>query len=491
MKASDLQELEDNTEEPQAPASTIVSAEELKACEQSKAPSASHDEELKARINAIIKARESSDQARAARKDCYERPTAAVSGDSRWHTLDHTGEPQRQPSAAPNIDADLQGRMNAIVNARKQQQQACSGVSDLQAWVVGLQSPGSSWKAHAERYRQSQVASGKDGGLQEQVNMIVGAHATSLKQQRLSLDLSSPVPSPSPSPAKLVPDWELGYIANRALSQAKERNTPAASPPSLQQVNWMSYEDDIAPRHLSFAGCGASCSNLEEIDSSASCTAQVVKKCVNDETCALNLSEIPSPTRNRAKKQRSLWADVDIQEMAAEEVQHNAPADEPELTAAEQDASAASHKEISAKLLRQLAEKEEMAEMSKICVNTFLESVKKCAWREHVRTPIKGSNLYTKHIRPCRPAGTSVDVKDSTFRNLGTFLQFLEAEWLLRLKPGLSDPVVNEIYFNACRKYKYDAQRQERFLAATLGAPHEAGCACRLCIPCTLDAPWQ
>jgi len=502
IKASDLQELDwetprttprnskvDNTKELPEPADTNVSAEELKVCEQSKAPSASHDEELKARINAIIKARESSDQARAARTACYKVPMAALSATNGLQALAAPVEPQKQLTAAPSVDTDLQARMNAIVNARKQRQEACSGVGDLQARVIALQSPSSSWKDHAEPYGQSPVACLEDGGLQEQINMIVGGHARSLKQQRLSLDLSSP--SPSPSPAKLVPDWELGYIANRAVSQAKERNTPAASPPSLQPVNWMSYEDDIGPRHLSFAGCGNSSATLEEIDSTASCTAQPQKKCVDDQTCAFNLSEIPSPTRNRAKKQRSLWADVDIQETAVEEVQQKVPADEREHTAAEQEVSAASHKEMSAKLLRQLAEKQEMTEMSKVCVNTFLESVKKCAWRERVRTPIKGSNLYTKHIRPCRPAGTSVDVKDSSFRNLGSFLQFLEAEWLLRLKPGHSDPVVNEIYFDACRKYKYDAQRQERFLAATHEAPHEAGCACRLCIPCTTSASWQ
>merc|ERR1712194_530772 len=97
---------------------------------------------------------------------------------------------------------------------------------------------------------------------------------------------------------------------------------------------------------------------------------------------------------------------------------------------------------------------------------------------ECVRTPIKGSNLYMKHICPCRPAGTSVDVKDSSFRNLGSFLLFLEAEWLLRLQPGLSDPVVTEIYFDACRKYKYDPQRQGCFVAAILEAPSYPCDAC-------------
>merc|ERR1712159_919427 len=85
---------------------------------------------------------------------------------------------------------------------------------------------------------------------------------------------------------------------------------------------------------------------------------------------------------------------------------------------------------------RRLREAEEMAAMDKLCIEAFLTSVKRAAWRAKVRTPIKGTNLYTKHMRPCRPVGTSVDVKDSNFRNLATFLQFLEAEGLLCLKPG-------------------------------------------------------
>jgi chemotaxis protein histidine kinase CheA len=116
--------------------------------------------------------------------------------------------------------------------------------------------------------------------------------------------------------------------------------------------------------------------------------------------------------------------------------------------------------QLDAERARRLAEEAaEMAEMDERCVLTFLECVKPCSsWRdsrERLRTPIKGTILYTKHMRPCRPAGTSVDVKDSTFRCLGNFLQFLEAEGLLRLKPGLTDPVVTDICTNACRSYTY------------------------------------
>jgi len=99
---------------------------------------------------------------------------------------------------------------------------------------------------------------------------------------------------------------------------------------------------------------------------------------------------------------------------------------------------------------RRAAEEEEMMAMDVQCIDAFL----KCTMTR-VKTPLKGSNLYTKHIRPCRPVGTSVDVKDSSFRNLSTFLNFLEEEGLLRLQPGLSDPVVNQIRYEACRNYEY------------------------------------
>jgi len=131
-----------------------------------------------------------------------------------------------------------------------------------------------------------------------------------------------------------------------------------------------------------------------------------------------------------------------------------------ELEEAEQKAAAQKDKE--AQMTRREEEQErlmaeEEEEMSQLCVETFLESLKPSR-REKIRLPLKGSNLYTKHIRPCRPAGTSVDVKDSSFRNLGNFLKFLEDEGLLRLKPGLTDPVVTDIRIENCRKYIYVAQ---------------------------------
>lgn len=92
----------------------------------------------------------------------------------------------------------------------------------------------------------------------------------------------------------------------------------------------------------------------------------------------------------------------------------------------------------------------EAAAMDEYCVECFLRCTE-----NRIKTPLKGSNLYTKHMRPCRDPGTSVDVKDSSFYNLGNFLQFLEREGLLRTEPGLTDPVVTHIHYGACRNYIY------------------------------------
>jgi hypothetical protein len=409
----------------------------------------------------------------------------------------------------PSPDRELQAQMNAIVNARKQSQAgSCSGVGH-EAPIDGmakyshevsaaLESPAmmpyyeDTWAQSpmAQSPWQPQMAWSQDDGLQDQINAIVGLHAKSLNHQRLSLDLASP----SPSPAKSVSDMELGYYANLALSRAKERSIPMTAPPSMQPSHWTTdgqdsaiYEqavlwstegqDSVAPCKLNFADCDNTVeaqpdvvsTNITEGDSAAPKTVDIKKDL--GEPAPFDVTKIPSPTRSRAKKMaQSLWADVEVEAAPVEAPQQKVAENETEEAAAQQ-------KRMQAKWLREFEEKQEMAAMDKLCVETFLESVKKVAWRKRVATPIKGSNLYTKHIRPSRPCGTSVDVKDSSFRNLGSFLQFLESEYLLRLQPGASDPVVTEINFDACRKYKYDAQHQQQFLA-TIQAPFQCHVAC-------------
>lgn len=149
-----------------------------------------------------------------------------------------------------------------------------------------------------------------------------------------------------------------------------------------------------------------------------------------------------------AEEEAALWAKM-VEEEQAKQQQEEAAALEEQKAAAEQAALDEKRKE------EELAE---MAEMDARCVQTFLDCTT-CTWRERTRTPIKGTILYTKHMRPCRPAGTSVDVKDSSFRSLSEFLKFLEGEGLIRLKPGESDPVVTDIFYESCRKYKYAREK--------------------------------
>jgi len=62
--------------------------------------------------------------------------------------------------------------------------------------------------------------------------------------------------------------------------------------------------------------------------------------------------------------------------------------------------------------------------------------------------PIKGTTLYTQHMRPCRRIGTSLNVKESTFHYFGAFLQHLESLGLLTLKPNETDAVIIDICRN-------------------------------------------
>jgi hypothetical protein len=63
------------------------------------------------------------------------------------------------------------------------------------------------------------------------------------------------------------------------------------------------------------------------------------------------------------------------------------------------------------------------------------------AVKRGIQTPLKGTTVY-KLMRNARQHGISVDVKDSTYRNLRAFLESLEKDGYLSLKPNVSDPVI-------------------------------------------------
>lgn len=80
--------------------------------------------------------------------------------------------------------------------------------------------------------------------------------------------------------------------------------------------------------------------------------------------------------------------------------------------------------------------------MDRLLRETFVKAVRCSDGR---LAPLKGTVLYVQHMRPSRPPGTSLDVKESSFKSLKGFLKKLEEEGLLSLKPGLADPFVMEI----------------------------------------------
>jgi len=81
--------------------------------------------------------------------------------------------------------------------------------------------------------------------------------------------------------------------------------------------------------------------------------------------------------------------------------------------------------------------------MDLILMECFLQAVstRVMAWN----LPIKGTTLYTQHMRPCRRIGTSLNVKESTYHNFGAFLAHLENVGLVQLKKGETDAVILDI----------------------------------------------
>ncbi|CAJ1335960.1 unnamed protein product [Effrenium voratum] len=60
--------------------------------------------------------------------------------------------------------------------------------------------------------------------------------------------------------------------------------------------------------------------------------------------------------------------------------------------------------------------------------------------------PLAGNALYAQHMRPCRRAGSNIDVKASSFKKLSTFLSHAEEKGWLALKKNSADPVVTRIF---------------------------------------------
>lgn len=200
----------------------------------------------------------------------------------------------------------------------------------------------------------------------------------------------------------------------------------------------------------------------------------------------MNITACPSPTRNRAKRQMGR-TDTTIRQEELQKTQQLAAEDEQflqrlQLRTATEDKQKRSLQRLQsaafgpsmsaalhAKWLQEYDLKVEMAARDKLCVDTFLESVKRSAWQECVRLSSEGIDLPAV-LKLSSTCSACVHVKDSSFKTLAFFLQFLETEGLLSLMPGLSPPVVIEIDLSACLAYKYKARQQERFTSAVAEA---------------------
>lgn len=86
------------------------------------------------------------------------------------------------------------------------------------------------------------------------------------------------------------------------------------------------------------------------------------------------------------------------------------------------------------------------ADMDAALAECFLQAAKTRVKDKDL--PMPGNTLYTQHMRPCRRAGSNIDVKASSSKKLAAFLGSLEARDWLALKKGSSDPIITKIFRN-------------------------------------------
>jgi len=90
--------------------------------------------------------------------------------------------------------------------------------------------------------------------------------------------------------------------------------------------------------------------------------------------------------------------------------------------------------------LTQVKLKKYQTKMDETLMNCFLQAV--TTQIKNHDLPMMGTTLYGKHMRSSRLVGTDCDVKESSFVWLRPFLESLEDDRLLKLKPEVQDPTV-------------------------------------------------
>lgn len=84
--------------------------------------------------------------------------------------------------------------------------------------------------------------------------------------------------------------------------------------------------------------------------------------------------------------------------------------------------------------------------------------------------PSKASRIYAECMRPCRPLGTSIDVKVSSYCCLKGLFEDLEAQGLLELAYSAPDPVVSKFFWDHPDIINFEPWPAE---ATVLGASEE------------------
>jgi hypothetical protein len=365
-------------DELQAQINAIVSSHSKQQKHPSMVPCSSEDE-LKARINAIVAARADyrkwREQLAAKRNNNVE-----AQADSSIEAGTDTYQTSAQSVAPSSASRDgLQAQINVVVNQiqaqqRKLREQKLETASDdeLKSHINAIVG------GRLEHRKQCEQRV-----LKEHADMALNA-AQARKKNRLSgaspavADLASPSPGkallsteiekianfafsaakerslPSPSPAKSLSDIEVAFHANCALTAAKARNTPAKAPPPM--AHWEVYDEEAPPpmapcqlnftdedvatgaEHREFNGTVLSEERSDpaavpmEVDVGACVSFKAEADCGKKaETVAFDVTQIPSPTRNRAKKQKML---AEIGEASVKESAEAAQEASEELAAA-------------------------------------------------------------------------------------------------------------------------------------------------------------
>ncbi|KAJ3097142.1 Eukaryotic translation initiation factor 2D [Phlyctochytrium planicorne] len=85
------------------------------------------------------------------------------------------------------------------------------------------------------------------------------------------------------------------------------------------------------------------------------------------------------------------------------------------------------------------------AEMDKLLETSLIAAIKTRLTDDPKSYPISGSVLYDSHVLPCRPIGTTLDMKNSGFKKLSKFLKAMEKKGYVKLKERNGDIILMSV----------------------------------------------